>query len=775
MIKSLCILGLSFLTAYPAVLAQSPAESRSADEKALIVALARKRVTVNFQETSLKEAAAFLARAGEVNIVVDPYVLDVFESEGRRVSLQLTDLTLLDTLNVFVRFNHLTWTVRNRVVFISMPDRIRGKAVLRLFDVRNLARGFRDERAVVSDLFRQYARDFQEQTQVYEEAEHIQIEDLVDCIRESVAPETWDAGEYRVSCVAGHLLVSHTESVHREIESLLQDFRSGIHGEVLVKIKVLRLPWTALAAIPRGQILSSKAFAGLVKAAGGSRQPFGGYRVLSMNGCRAHVRSGRPFIFKKRMVEGEPESMEAWAGALLDVRPMASDGRGVACTVRYHLSKLRTNAFEHPRLPFLAGQTVATLPRNGAILLATGPAADFEAKEAAPDAALALFLEAASLSVAAAPAKPGRVEPKDVKVRGILERWRETVEFEETPLDVVVDFLAKRAGINILVDPAVYEENSEDELMVSLRVRDLPLRDLLTLITEPMELGFYVADGVVQLSTREGCVDSAVFKTFGVADLLGAAEDAEPTTVERFHQGQWGEEPVMEYEEEPLTGDTLVNMIRETIDIESWDTPPNQIHFRLGELMLRNRPEVIEEAAALLDSIRDRLWKRVEVTGAFLSVPPGWADALGFRGPVLTPAQCEMVEGKLAGGAVSVKARFSTLTTPGRKFSVSGGRQVVEMRDYIDPGKWDSDVILDGFHFEGTVFTGLTEDEVGLSLSAYCSNYLESNQPDSKAGELADQRFRTDMRAPAGGGALIGASSKGTGGTGEWLLYLRVR
>jgi hypothetical protein len=350
------------------------------------------------------------------------------------------------------------------------------------------------------------------------------------------------------------------------------------------------------------------------------------------------------------------------------------------------------------------------------------------------------------------------------------------VEFEATPLDVVVGFLAKRAKINIVVDPRVYEEHAEDELLVTLRVRDLTLRDLLALITEPKGLGCTTADGVIHVTTREGAMGSAILRRFGVVDLFGTTVDVEPTSAELFHLGVWNEEPETdEFLPEPMTGDTLVNLVRETIDPESWDTPPNQLNYRIGQLIVRNSPAVIRETSALVNSIRQTLWRRFEVSGVFLSAPPGWVDSLGLRGPVLTPAECDRLEERLAAGGIRERGRFSTLCIPGRRFSVSGGRQVVDVRERQDAGNWESEVLLDGIHFEGTVYPALTENEVGLQFSAYGSEYIEGKGSTAKPGFLEDQRFRTNFMASLGGGAVIGASSKGTGAKGEWLLYVRIR
>ena len=91
----------------------------------------------------------------------------------------------------------------------------------------------------------------------------------------------------------------------------------------------------------------------------------------------------------------------------------------------------------------------------------------------------------------------------DLEARGVPSAFVATVEFEDTPLNIVTDYLAKQAKVNIVIDPMVFEEKSEDELLVTIQVRDIKLADLLELILGLKGLGYYVADGVVNVSAQD--------------------------------------------------------------------------------------------------------------------------------------------------------------------------------------------------------------------------------------------------------------------------------
>jgi len=78
-----------------------------------------------------------------------------------------------------------------------------------------------------------------------------------------------------------------------------------------------------------------------------------------------------------------------------------------------------------------------------------------------------------------------------------------SLDFMDTPLKEVLSFLSKVTGVNMVLDPNIFGAKSEDELMVQLKVDDIPVRQALTLILSMRELSWAFLHGALYVSTPE--------------------------------------------------------------------------------------------------------------------------------------------------------------------------------------------------------------------------------------------------------------------------------
>lgn len=96
------------------------------------------------------------------------------------------------------------------------------------------------------------------------------------------------------------------------------------------------------------------------------------------------------------------------------------------------------------------------------------------------------------------------------------------VNFDGDPLYVVLDSLAKMAGINVFLDPEGLDAHAvtpETEVRLQLR-KPVSLRSALNLILEPLELSYVIQDEVLRV-TSELVRDGDVYtQTYNVADLV---------------------------------------------------------------------------------------------------------------------------------------------------------------------------------------------------------------------------------------------------------------
>jgi type II secretory pathway component GspD/PulD (secretin) len=226
----------------------------------------------------------------------------------------------------------------------------------------------------------------------------------------------------------------------------------------------------------------------------------------------------------------------------------------------------------------------------------------------------------------------GSVSVEVAKIKSILKSKPISLDFMDTPLPAVVNFLKEVSGINMIIDPKVLEEKNEDELMVQLKVDEIPLQEALNLILQLKQLAYSIENGVLIVTTQEGAMGAAELRVIDVRDLMVKLDDFPGVDIKLRSGAEEAMPPMMDMDEatgEPITGDTLVNMIRENINPESWDTPPNQINHRQGNLIIRNQPAVLAKVQALLDNLRDQAGLLVTVEARFLTVEDNFLEDIG--------------------------------------------------------------------------------------------------------------------------------------------------
>ena len=92
--------------------------------KGMILARMERNVSFEFVDTPVGEALAFLQALTHVNIVVDPAPLRD-RARRRTICLKVADMELRHALSWILRLSGRSYTLRNRAVFVSTPERIR--------------------------------------------------------------------------------------------------------------------------------------------------------------------------------------------------------------------------------------------------------------------------------------------------------------------------------------------------------------------------------------------------------------------------------------------------------------------------------------------------------------------------------------------------------------------------------------------------------------------------------------------------------------------------
>jgi len=168
-----------------------------------------KKISFDFVETPLQDVIAFVSSLTDVTIVLDA---EAIRDEAPTVTLRVTDMRLEAALNWVLKLVNLKYTLKDEAVFVSKPDRIHDKPILRMYDVTDLTVDIKNfqgrQQALASDGGYSstgssgggggddIGEDFFGDEDDSDDEERLTGESLVEFIKRTIAPGTWadDAG-----------------------------------------------------------------------------------------------------------------------------------------------------------------------------------------------------------------------------------------------------------------------------------------------------------------------------------------------------------------------------------------------------------------------------------------------------------------------------------------------------------------------------------------------------------------------------------------------------
>jgi hypothetical protein len=174
----------------------------------------------------------------------------------------------------------------------------------------------------------------------------------------------------------------------------------------------------------------------------------------------------------------------------------------------------------------------------------------------------------------------------------------------------VIAFLRDFTGLNIPVDAEVYKNQSEEQLKITLKVKDLYLKSVLKLMLGARELTAMYKEGVV-LVVPKGKIDKAVtLQLYDVRDLLAKLQDFPGPKVE-LASPQKGGTPVLggvftlDEPHSVITEDFITEMIKQNTGDKTWDENPNAtMNLTNGVLVVSQSRRVHEEIKRFINLLR---------------------------------------------------------------------------------------------------------------------------------------------------------------------------
>ena len=221
---------------------------------------------------------------------------------------------------------------------------------------------------------------------------------------------------------------------------------------------------------------------------------------------------------------------------------------------------------------------------------------------------LALALPAGAQRVAAQD-KGG--DPAYNKIKNKIENMRLTVDFDKVSLADALNYIREFSALNIVIDAGVMQEYSEDDLLITMKVKDLLLKSILKLMLHGKGLTAMYKEGVLLVVTKDTIHQKTTLQLYDVRDLLFRIQDFPGPKVELTTPGAGGSPltgATFSLDEEPkstITEDFLVDIIQENTGDGSWDENANaSISLANGLLIVTQTGRVHKEVKRLINLLR---------------------------------------------------------------------------------------------------------------------------------------------------------------------------
>ena len=191
-----------------------------------------------------------------------------------------------------------------------------------------------------------------------------------------------------------------------------------------------------------------------------------------------------------------------------------------------------------------------------------------------------------------------------------LNTQRITVDFRAVSLQEAIDFIRDFSGINIVVHNSIHTEMSEDDLTITIKVKDLLLKSVLKLMLDTRGMTALYREGVLLIVPKGKAFSSVKTKIYDIRDMLFKIRDFPGPQVELSAPGGGPSLPGATFtlEEEPestLPQELIEELIQETTGGETWDENENvSMSLTNGLLIVTQSAKVHREIYRLLQLLR---------------------------------------------------------------------------------------------------------------------------------------------------------------------------
>ena len=220
----------------------------------------------------------------------------------------------------------------------------------------------------------------------------------------------------------------------------------------------------------------------------------------------------------------------------------------------------------------------------------------------------------------------GRAQAPDPRSEQILNTLAQKrvydLKFEsgEINLSSAIQYLRSVTGLNFVLSQKVKEDKADSE--IDLNLDNVSVRQVLDLITEPNEMAWKIRNGVVMILNKDEALDKAVLQFYDVKDLVAKISDFPGQEINLVPSKYQPPEPA-DLDAEPTSPfevDSLMDVIRQTIEPDSWDTVENaNIEPKNNVLVVTTTPDIHRKIGQFLSDLRRNTGPLISLEVRFLT------------------------------------------------------------------------------------------------------------------------------------------------------------
>jgi type II secretory pathway component GspD/PulD (secretin) len=220
-----------------------------------------------------------------------------------------------------------------------------------------------------------------------------------------------------------------------------------------------------------------------------------------------------------------------------------------------------------------------------------------------------------------------------------LESQQITLNFDQTPFDEAINFLRDITGLNYVLTGDAQDLVENESVTVSLRLRNITLKNALSLILASNEtLTYRIENGVIKIGTTTDQEEELLLEFYDVTEIVNTPPDfPAPDLGLSLASGGGGGGGgagggVLSFdEEEEDTGANLdSDKLVEIIESQLGEDEGGSVEYSAGILIVRKSLRAHENIVKLLDALRRQVGVMVTVEARFIQVQDNYLEHIGI-------------------------------------------------------------------------------------------------------------------------------------------------